>query len=145
VLRRRARKLTVSLAPGSAAPAAAAAPAGAPDDPDTRLRRVFLDGLRARAATGEVLLDAETGVPLRTRLSVTFAVEGHPAAGATVELLAQVKALGGEVGAIRAPKGALPDERKAAGVAAALEAAGLKKAPDENKGRAEPAEDAGEE
>jgi hypothetical protein len=41
---------------------------------------------------------------------------------------------------VAAPKAALPDERKAAGVAKALEAAGLKKRADD-KGKAEPDED----
>lgn len=144
VLRRPARKLVVSLAKG-APPAAAAAAPGTAADADTKLRRAFLGGLRPQSATGELLLDAATGVPLRARISATFAVDGDPKARATVELLSQVKALGGEVAAIVPPKVALPDERKAAGVAAALEAAGLKKRPEEKKGRVEPAEDAGEE
>jgi hypothetical protein len=148
LLRRPARKLTVSLAkaaPRAAAPARATA---APDE-DTKRRRAFLDGLRPQSATGEVVLDAATGAPLRVRLAATFAVEGDPRASATVELLAQVKSIGGEVAAVVPPKDALPDERKAAGVAAALEAAGLKKRaeekPEGEKGRREPAEDAGEE
>jgi hypothetical protein len=151
VLRRPARKLAVSLAKGasrSSAPPSSAAPAGgapAEADPDTRLRRAFLEGLRPTSATGELLLDAETGAPLRARISATFAVEGDAKASASVELLAQVKAIGTEVPAVAPPKAALPDERKAAGVAAALEAAGLKRAPAEKEGRTEPAEDAGEE
>jgi hypothetical protein len=147
VLRRPVRKLAVALAK-DAAKAPAATPAAASTDEDTARRRAFLAGLRPRTATGELLLDAATGAPLRVRIAATFAVEGDPAASASVELLAQVKALGGEVLAIAPPKGALPDERKAAGVAAALEAAGLKKRaekPVDEKGRAEPAEDAGEE
>ena len=51
-------------------------------------------------------------------------------------MVAQLKALGGEVTAVAAPKPALPDERKASGVANALEAAGLKKRGEE-KGAAE--------
>jgi hypothetical protein len=146
LLRRPVKKLTVALA--KAAPAAAAAAADPTADEDTRRRQAFLAGLRPRSASGELLLDAATGAPLRVRIAATFAVEGDPAASATVELLAQVKALGAEVAAISPPKGALPDERKAAGVAGALEAAGLKKRaekPVDEKRRAEPAEDAGEE
>ncbi len=145
-LRRPARKLFVSLAKAAPAGAAAAAAAGEspPPDEDTKRRRAFLDALRPQSASGELLLDAASGAPLLVRIAATFAVEGDPKARATVELLAQVKALGAEVGAVAPPKGALPDERKAAGVAAALEAAGLKKRTEE-KGRAEPAEDAGEE
>jgi hypothetical protein len=148
-LRRPARKLTVQLAKGAAAPARATPAAAGPEpDEDTRRRRAFLDGLRPQTASGELLLDAATGAPLRVRLTATFAVAGDPSARASVELLAQVKALGGEVAAVAPPAGALPDERKAAGVAGALEAAGLKKRaekPEDEKGRGEPAEDAGEE
>ncbi len=144
VLRRPARKLAVVLAKGVApAPAPVGPGEPAPDD-DTKRRRAFLAGLRPQTASGEVLLDAATGAPLRVRIAATFAVEGDPSARASVELLAQVKALGGEVGAVAPPKGVRPDERKAAGVAKALEAAGLKKRGDE-KGGSEPAEDAGEE
>jgi hypothetical protein len=144
VLRRPGRKLVASLAKGVASPTVTASPGDAADA-DTRLRRDFLAGLRPQSATGELVLDAASGAPLRARIAATFAVAGDPKAHATVELLAQVKAVGGEVSAVVPPKGALPDERKAEGVAAALEAAGLKKQPEEKKGRAEPAEDAGEE
>jgi hypothetical protein len=147
VLRRAARKLAVSLGKGTR-PAAAPATGGdavpAPDE-DTKRRRAFLAGLRPESASGELLLDAASGAPLRVRIAASFSVDGDPSAHVTVELLAQVKAIGGEVAAVAPPKGALPDERKATGVAAALEAAGLKKRPEEEKGRAEPAEDAGEE
>jgi hypothetical protein len=149
-LRRPARKLALSLAKGS--PAAPAQPAreiaGPAPDEDTRRRRAFLEGLRPQSASGELLLDAATGAPLRIRLAASFGVEGDPRARASVELLAQVKTLGGEVGAVAPPAGALPDERKAAGVAGALEAAGLKKRaekPEAEEGRGEPADDAGEE
>jgi hypothetical protein len=144
VLRRPARKLAVVLGKGvSPAPAAVGPGEPAPDD-DTKRRRAFLAGLRPQTASGEILLDGATGAPLRVRIAATFAVEGDPSARASVELLAQVKALGGEVGAVAPPRGVRPDERKAAGVAKALEAAGLKKRGDE-KGGSEPAEDAGEE
>ena len=71
------------------------------------------------------------------KLSATFGVEGDPAARASVEVLSQMKALGGEAAAVAAPKPALPDERKAAGVANALEAAGLKKRGEEKGGAEE--------
>jgi hypothetical protein len=73
------------------------------------------------------------------KLTATFSVEGDPAARASVEVVAQVKALGGAVAAVAAPK-ALPDERKPAGVTNALEAAGLKKR-GEDKDKAEPEEE----
>ena len=144
-IRRPARKLAVTLAKGAAGRAAPAASAQPPTpDDDTRRRRAFLDALRPQSAKGELVLDSATGVPLEVRIAATFTVEGDPKARVAVELLGQVKALGGEVAAVAPPKGARPDERKTAGVAAALEAAGLKKRP-EDKGGAEPAEDAGEE
>ena len=142
VLRRPAKKLAIVLAKGAAPASPVTRPADPAPDEDTKRRRAFVDGLRPQAATGEVVLDAATGAPLRFRLTATFGVDGDPTVHATVELLAQVKALGAEVAAVAPPK-ALPDERKAAGVANALEAAGLKKHGEEKGGR-EPAEDAGE-
>ena len=136
VLRRTARRFTLALAKG-------AAPAPAPDRPDdpapdedTKRRRAFLDGLRPQSASGELVLDGATGVPLRLRLVAVFTVANDPAARTSVEVIAQVKGLGGDVTAVAAPKPALPDERKASGVANALEAAGLKKRGEE-KGAAE--------
>jgi hypothetical protein len=139
-LRRSARRITLSLAKGVAPAAPPSRPEEPAPDEETKRRRAFLDGLRPQTASGELLLDAGTGAPLRLRLTATFAVQGDPAAHASVEVIAQVKALGGDVAAVAAPKGALADERKAAGVANALEAAGLKKR-GEDKGKAEPEED----
>lgn len=142
VLGRPARRFKLSLASGAAGPAPAPRPAGAPaPDPDTRRRLQFLDGRVPTSAEGELVLDAATGAPLRVRLAGGFAVKDEPSVRASVELLAQVKALGGEVAAIAAPRGALPDERKPAGVAAALDAAGLRKREDGKAGRAEPADE----
>jgi hypothetical protein len=140
VLRRSARRFALSLARGVAPAAAPEHPAEPAPDEDTKRRRAFLDGLRPQSASGELLLDATTGAPLRVKLSATFTVQGDPAARASVEVTAQVKALAGDVVAVAAPKGALPDERKATGVANALEASGLKKR-GEDKGKAEPEED----
>lgn len=141
VLRRPAKRFVLSLAKGEASAAASVAPAAAPpDDDDTARRRAFLAGLRPTSAAGELVLDGATGAPLRVRITASFAVDGDPAARATAELLAQVKAIGGEVQAISAPKHVLPDERKAAGVAAALEAAGLRNRGEESTARPEPAD-----
>lgn len=140
VLRRPARRIALSLARGVSPAPAPTRPAEPAPDEDTKRRRAFLDGLRPQTASGELLLDAASGVPLRVKLSATFTVEGDPAARASVEVIAQVKAVGADVAAVTAPKAALPDERKAAGVAKALEAAGLKKRADD-KGKAEPDED----
>jgi hypothetical protein len=138
-LRRRARRIALSLAKGAPPPPPPARPADPAPDEDTKRRRAFLDGLRPQAVSGELLLDEKTGAPLRVKLTATFTVEGDPAARATVEVVAQVRTLGGEVTAVAAPKTALPDERKPSGVANALEAAGLKKRGEEKK--AEPDED----
>lgn len=136
-LHRPARRFAVSLAQNAAPAPARTYPADPPPDEDTKRRRAFLDGLRPQAASGELLLDAATGAPLRVHLTETFAVQGDPAAHATVDVLAQVKGLGGEVVAVSAPKGALPDDRKPAGVQSALEAAGLKKR-GEDRAKSEP-------
>jgi hypothetical protein len=128
VLRRPAKRFTVALAKGAARPEPAAAEPGDPPlDGDTKRRRAFLDGLRPQSASGEVLLDAASGVPMRVRLTAAFAVGGDAPGRATVDLVAQVKGLGADVAPIAAPKNALPDERKPPGTSTALEAAGLKK------------------
>jgi len=158
VLGRPAKRFKLSLVKPSTASAPAPRPADAPSaskddgrqgarppDDDTIRRLGFLDGRVPTSADGELVLDAATGAPLRVRLAGAFAVKDQPSIRSTVEVLAQVKALGGEVGAIAAPKGALPDERKAAGVTGALDAAGLRKRGDERKGdRGEPADEASE-
>ena len=107
--------------PPSVRPAAAGAP-----DLDTARRLAFLDGHLPRALAGELLLDTETGVPLRVKLTATFAVRDQPNVKVDLQLLAQLRSVGGSVGEVKAPKDPLPDARKPPGVAAALEAAGLK-------------------
>lgn len=146
VLGRRARRYQLALASGVPAPPPAPRPAGLPPpDEDTRRRLRFLEGRIPASARGELLLDAATGAPLVVRLAGAFTVKDEPTVQASVELLAQVRALGGEVAAILPPKGALPDERKPGGVAAALDAAGLRKRGEEGKaGGAEPADEPGE-
>lgn len=142
VLGRAARRFTLSLARDAAAPPSAARPAGAPAPDDATAARLrFLEGRIPLAAEGELVLDAATGAPLRVRIAGTFGVKDAPDVRATVELLAQVRALGGEVQGIAAPKGALPDERKPAGVAGALEAAGLRKRGESKPAAAEPADE----
>jgi len=144
VLGRSGRTFRLALAAG-AAPSAPVAdgrvlPANDPD-PDTRRRLAFLEGPLPLAADGELVLDAETGVPLRVRLRGAFGVAGDKTARAQFEVVAQVRALGAAVGAVVAPKDALPDARKPPGVSGALEAAGLKERGDRAMGRAEPGEE----
>lgn len=126
VLGRPARRYRISLAP-EAPPAPRPEAAAKPPDGDTALRFAFLQGRVPLAAAGELLADAATGVPLRVRFSGQFGVASAQDVKAAVELLAEVKAIGAGVAPVRAPAGALPDERKPAGPSTALEAAGLKK------------------
>jgi hypothetical protein len=135
---RRARRFRLALARGATSPPAAAP--GDSADADTKARRLFLDGRVPSAVDGEVLLDAQTGAPLLVRLAGAFDVKDAPGVHTTVQLLAQVKAVGAGVAAVTPPKVALPDERKPAGPSTALEAAGLKKRGDD-KGRAEPSDE----
>jgi len=145
VLGHTARRFTFSLAPGPATPVAADGRTfghGGPDA-DTKRHLAFLDGRRPVSASGEVLLDEVTGVPLRGTLRGAFSVQEDPRVRVQVEVTGEVRALGEKVAAVHAPKGALPDARKPAGVAAALEAAGLKARDKDKKGEAaEPADEA---
>lgn len=137
-LGRPARRFTVSLVQ---APAEPAPQRPAPPDDDTKRRLAFLEGRVPLSASGELVADAQSGVPLRVQLEVAFGVKDDPAARAHVELLAQVRTVGGEVAAVTPPKGALPDARKPPGVTAALEAAGLKKPPETEATEKPPADE----
>lgn len=106
-------------------------------DPDTRARLALLDGAQPVSANGELVLDAQTGVPLSVSLDAAYGVKADPRARVQVALRGQVKALGASVPSVAAPKDALPDERKPRGVAEALERAGLKKKAEDEK-KAEP-------
>ncbi len=144
VLGRSGRRFRLALDRAAPVPAAVPPrPAGVPaPDEDTQRRLAFLEGRVPTSVDGELVLD-RSGAPLRVRIAAAFGVKGDPKVRATVELSAQVKALGGEVAAILPPKSPLPDARKPAGVAGALDAAGLRKRPEEQQpARAEPADDA---
>lgn len=141
-LGRPARRFTLALAPGPTAPPAPDGRAfgtGGPDA-DTRRHLAFLDGRVPVAASGELLLDAATGVPLRGTLRGAFSVKDDPRVRVQVEVTAEVRAVGEKVASVVAPKDPLPDARKPAGVAAALEQAGLK-ARDRKAEAAEPADE----
>ncbi len=143
LLGRTARRYVLSLAPTAPASTAGADPRTFPNggpDADSKRHLAFLDGRVPVAAAGELLLDAETGAPLRARLSGAFGVRDDPRVRVQVELAGEVKALGGKVAPVVAPKGALPDSRRPPGVAAALEAAGLKQK-DKKGEKAEPGDD----
>ncbi len=142
-LGRRARRYVLSLS--GAVAREAPMPAGLPDagyDADTRRRVDFLQGRVPTALEGEILLDAETALPLYVAMKGAFSEKSDPQLRADVELTAQVRALGALVAAVAPPKSALADERKPKGVARALEAAGLRKPPageelDEEEGEGE--------
>ena len=142
ILGRRAQRYRVALA-SVAMPASQTPPPGYEEaDPDTAARQGFLRGAVPRAADGELAVDANTGAPLRVRLSATFSVSSGPQAGSPVAVVVsgQIKALGSEVKAVGPPQAWLPDERKPAGPSTALEAAGLKKKGEEST-TAEPADE----
>jgi len=129
-LGRPARRFALSLdrarfTPGRSRLAAEPPPGG--PDADTKLRLALLDGREPIDASGELLLDSATGVPLSVRLSALFGVKGDADARVRVEVEGKVTALGGEVAAVLPPARVLPDERKPKGVARALEQAGLRK------------------
>jgi hypothetical protein len=127
-LGRRARRYVLSLA-DAAQPKPPPPPAALPGgkyDPETRKRLDFLEGRVPTALSGEMLVDAATGLPLSISLRCAFSQQSDPLLRADLELDAAVRALGGEVAAVPAPRGALADERKPKGVARALEAAGLR-------------------
>ena len=96
-------------------------------DPATRARLELLDGRAPVEASGELLLDGATGVPLLVRLSAVLAVKGDPHARVQVEVVGEVKAIGRDVASVERPANVLPDERRPRGVARALEQAGLRK------------------
>ncbi len=144
LLARPARRFKLSLARDALAIGKTPRPAHAPEpDADTKRRLAFLDGRVPLSLDGEVLLDAATGAPLQVRITGALGASSDAKVRTTVDLLAQVRSIGGAVAAVLPPKGALPDERKPAGVAGALEAAGFKKAEKSKTGHEEP-DDAGD-
>ena len=141
---RPARRFVLSLSGAQLPPPPVAAAPDAGVDPDTARRLDFLDGRIPAALSGELLLDAQSGVPLAVRMKATFAERADPQLRAEVELAAEVTALGAGVGGVRTPPGVLPDERKPRGVARALEAAGLRRR-SETPAEAEDADEGGPE
>ncbi len=141
-LGRTARRYTLALA-------REAPPAVAGNDPrvfatggvdeETGRHLAFLDGRVPLAASGEVLLDDRTGVPLKARISGAFSVKDDPRLRVQVEVAGEVKGLGPKVAAVVAPRNALKDSRKPPGVALALERAGFKSR--EKAAAAEPADE----
>jgi hypothetical protein len=129
VLGRRARRYRLALSPSSPPRPSAPPPAlpGGRYDADTQRHVAFLEGRVPTAAEGELLLDAQSGAPVRVTLRGSFARRDDAELRVEVELSARVTAQGGAVAVVQAPAKVQPDERKPKGVARALEAAGLRK------------------
>jgi hypothetical protein len=144
-LGRPARRYALSLSrePGRAeGQADEGAGRGAAADDDTRRRLDFFEGRAPLSLEGEMLLDAESGVPLAVRMKGTFGQKGDPRLRAEVALDARITGWGSMVEAVAPPQGALADDRKPRGVARALEEAGLRKRGEE---KAEERQDEGPE
>lgn len=143
VLARPAKRFLLYLATqgGTPSPTTSRRSSKSSPDDDTRRRRDFLEGRIPVQASGECLLDAETGALLKVALRGIFQVKGAPQVRAELDLVAQVQTIGAATPSVTRPKEVLPDERKPKGVARALEAAGLKKRGAAAMGREEPPEE----
>lgn len=131
VMNRTAWKYTVSLGPPVAdgdakLPPPAFAKGGADETTQRRLR--FFDLRAPRTLQGEVLVDAETSVVLRTRLDGRIGVASD---GGDAELRLVLESNLGDLGkdpGVKVPDDFLPDEDKPAGLARALERWGIQPA-----------------
>ncbi len=125
---RTAWKYTVSLGPplpdAEAKLPPPAFPKGGADETTAR-RLQFFELRNPRTLQGEVLVDAETSVVLRTRLDGRIGVAGD---GGDAELRLVLESQLSELGkdpALKPPDDFLPDEDKPAGIAKALERVGI--------------------
>lgn len=135
---RTAWKYSVSLAdsealPASRLPAVVSSKTGADDT--TRRRQHFYDARVPAALQGEVLVDAQTSVVLKTHLMGRLVVKGGGADGGTqdAELRITLDSALSDIGkavVLAPPKDARPDEDKPDGVAAALARVGLERKAD---------------
>ena len=121
-----------SLTSGASPPMPPGLPGGG-YDPDTRRHVDFLEGRVPTSIQGEILLDAETGIPLAVAMKGVFAERSDQELRAELTLDARMTAVGAGAGSVAAPVGALADDRKPKGVARALEAAGLRPQAEEAK------------
>jgi len=134
---RTAWKYAVSLAeagaePPSRLPPPISAKAGA--DETTRRRQRFYDARAPSALQGEVLVDAQTSVVLKTHVIGRVSVKGgHDAGAPDAELRLTLDSYLSDIGkvvALAPPQDFLPDEDKPDGVAAALARVGLERKAD---------------
>lgn len=142
VLGRTARRFALSLAREAAAPAPPPSqlPAAGYDE-ETRRRLDLLEDRVVLVLEGELVLDAETGVPLQVKMKALLGEKADPKVRAELDLDAHLSGWGAVVGAVAAPRNALPDERKPRGVARALDQAGLRQ---RAEGKAEEPEEEGD-
>ena len=103
-------------------------------DEDSARRQRFMDQRQPKGLSGEVVVDAATGVVLRAHLDGTLAVPGSTGvapAQLRVVLDQRIKDVGKPI-SLQAPEGHLPDADKPEGIADALDRFGIprKGAPD---------------
>lgn len=129
---RTAWKYTVTLGPPSKDDARPLPPPvlakNGPDD-TTRRRQHFFDAREPRALQGNVWVDADTSVVLKTRLDGRLGVanDAGPAADLWLVLESSLSDLGVDP-KLKAPEDFLPDQDKPLGIAAALERFGVPRA-----------------
>lgn len=129
---RTAWKYVVSLADGTVEPPSKLPPVLEPKggaDDTTKRRRAFYDLRAPRTLQGEIYVDADTSVVLKTHLDGRLGVVADAGAEAELHLVldSQMTELG-KAPRIEVPKDFLPDEDKPAGIAAALERFGIERA-----------------
>lgn len=96
-------------------------------DATTALRQKFYESREPRSLTGEVYVDADTSVVIKSRLDGRIGVKGDEG-DAELHLVIESNLTGiGRAPAIEAPKEFLPDEDKPDGIAAALTRFGIER------------------
>lgn len=96
-------------------------------DATTALRQKFYEAREPRSLTGEVYVDAETSVVIKSRLDGRMAVKGDDGEAELHLVVESTLTNIGRAPAIEAPKEFLPDEDKPDGIAAALTRFGIER------------------
>jgi hypothetical protein len=142
---RTAWKYVVTLADASAATSSTLPPVAEPkggSDDTTKRRRAFYELRTPRTLQGEIYVDADTSVVLKTHLDGRLAVASD--GGTDAELRLVLDSTMTEIGKsprIEVPKDFLPDEDKPEGIAAALKRFGIERASAADGGVAGPGAD----